>query len=99
MKSVSERLVLLSDAQSAPAGTKVLAQAGRIAVCELPAGADPPGESIDPDALPEDLTEAERLFAESWHSSRSRAPKDRKGDGLPWDAAGFQPPDGDPRRG
>lgn len=38
-----------------------------------------------------DLTEAERLFAAGWVASRQ--PKVRAGDGLPWDAPGFDPPD------
>jgi hypothetical protein len=38
------------------------------------------------------LTSAERLFAEAWDRSRQAKPA-RPGDGLPWDAGGFQPPD------
>lgn len=38
------------------------------------------------------LTPAERLFAEAWARSRQARPS-RPGDGLPWDAEGFQPPD------
>jgi hypothetical protein len=52
----------------------------------------------DPE-LPSDvragLTETERLFADAWTMSRN--PKDRRGDGLSWDAAGFSPPDEPPQ--
>jgi hypothetical protein len=48
----------------------------------------------DPD-LPDDvragLTETERLFADAWAAGRE--PKTRPGEGLAWDAPGFQPPD------
>lgn len=44
------------------------------------------------DVVFKQLNEAERLFAEAW--TLSLKPKGaRRGDGLPWDAAGFQPPD------
>jgi hypothetical protein len=50
-----------------------------------------------PAAALERLTDTERLFAEAW--ILGRAPKtDRRGEGLPWDAEGFQPPDGPRRR-
>jgi hypothetical protein len=51
-----------------------------------------PGISVHADTPPEldDPTEAERLFVEAWLSRR--AGKRRRGDGLPWDAPGFQPP-------
>jgi hypothetical protein len=42
--------------------------------------------------LLQQLTPAERLFAEAWARSRQTKPA-RPGDGLPWDAEGFQPPD------
>jgi len=36
------------------------------------------------------LTPAERTFAEAWIAGRQ--PKQRPGEGLPWDTEGFQPP-------
>jgi len=39
------------------------------------------------------LDPTERLFAEAWAESR-RSKSDRVGDGLPWDAEGFEPPNG-----
>jgi acetamidase/formamidase len=37
------------------------------------------------------LTETERLFVDAW--VLGRRPKERHGDGLAWDAPGYQPPD------
>ena len=41
--------------------------------------------------VPPDLTQTERLFISAWEA-RQR-PKDRRGEGLDWDAPGFKPPD------
>ena len=41
--------------------------------------------------LPADLTPAERIFAAAWQARQQ--PKTRTGEGLPWDAPGFEPPD------
>lgn len=41
--------------------------------------------------VPLDLSLAERVFVDAW-VARS-APKTRRGDGLDWDAPGFEPPD------
>jgi len=41
--------------------------------------------------LPADLTPAERIFAGAWQARQQ--PKTRTGEGLPWDAPGFEPPD------
>lgn len=41
--------------------------------------------------LPADLTPTEKLFVEGWLLSKK--PKRRTGEGLDWDAPGFQPPD------
>jgi hypothetical protein len=55
---------------------------GVIAVCEGPV----------PDSVLQQLHPAERLFADGWAAGRQ--PKTaRPGEGLPWDAEGFQPPD------
>ena len=40
--------------------------------------------------LPADLTPAERIFAAAWQARQQ--PKTRPGEGLPWDAPGFEPP-------
>ena len=50
------------------------------------------GEPVD--TLPA-MTDAERLFARAWLSSRG-AVKSRRGDGLDWDAPGMVPPDPKP---
>ncbi len=50
----------------------------------------------EPPSLPPDFSESERSFAGAW-ALRQR-PKTRIGDGLSWDAPGFQPPDAPSRR-
>ena len=42
--------------------------------------------------LPASLTEQERLFIMGW-LQRRQGGKQRKGEGLPWDAEGYLPPD------
>jgi hypothetical protein len=49
--------------------------------------------AVPGDPMPDTLTEAERLFAEAWSTRHQSKPKQRPGEGLPWDAEGFQPPD------
>ena len=39
------------------------------------------------------LTEPERLFVTGWQQQQQQGDKRRKGDGLPWDAEGYLPPD------
>ena len=44
-----------------------------------------------------ELNPDERLFAGAW--ARGRAPKpERRGQGMPWDAEGFEPPNGEHQR-
>lgn len=40
-----------------------------------------------------ELNEGEKLFVEAWHKRQRTEKKNRVGEGLPWDAEGFQPPD------
>ena len=44
---------------------------------------------VPPEALTQ-LNEAERLFAAGWN--QRHRPKQRRGEGLPWDAPGFDAP-------
>ena len=46
-----------------------------------------------PETVLGELNPTERLFADAWVSSRRSKP-DRRGEGLPWDAEGFEPPNG-----
>jgi hypothetical protein len=48
------------------------------------------GEPDLPDDVRAELTDTERLFADAWVLGRQ--PKTRPGDGLAWDAPGFEPP-------
>lgn len=50
------------------------------------------GDAVPREALAS-LTAEEALFAEAWSLRRGRPPKERPGDGLGWDAEGFEPPD------
>ena len=45
-----------------------------------------------PESILQQLTATERLFAEAWIAG-SHPKTFRSGDGLPWDAPDFQPPD------
>jgi hypothetical protein len=49
-----------------------------------------------PAKFPSDLTASERLFVSAWKARRQ--PKTRPGEGLPWDAPGYIPPDHSPHR-
>ena len=49
------------------------------------------GEPDLPDDVREQLTETEQVFVDAW--VLGRRPKTRPGDGLAWDAPGFEPPD------
>jgi hypothetical protein len=60
---------------------------GVVAVCE----------GAVPDALLQGMTPTERTFADAW-ALRGTPKKARLGEGLAWDAEGFQPPDR-PKRG
>jgi hypothetical protein len=56
----------------------------------LPGVVELTADSFSPELL-ERLDDQERLFLEAL--SRRNAPKQRLGEGLPWDAPGFEPPD------
>ncbi len=72
----------------------------RLALVVLPPGAAPEqvfgvgtrwfGGDV-PEVVLRELSEAELLFVAAWR--QRRRPKIRPGDGLPWDAPGYQPPD------
>jgi hypothetical protein len=49
-----------------------------------------------PAELLSDLDETETLFAQAWSERASMRSKQRPGEGLPWDAPGFTPPDPPP---
>lgn len=54
-------------------------------------------EGSVPDTMRAQLNTTELLFAEAW--AKNREPKkDRVGEGLSWDAEGFEPPDRKPDR-
>ena len=59
--------------------------------------ADPAVELVTSDEVPPEimasLTSAESLFVKGWQSRREQGDKARPGEGLSWDAPGFEPPD------
>jgi hypothetical protein len=46
-----------------------------------------------PQSLLDRLGPEEQLFATAWASRMAADPKERRGEGLAWDARGFAPPD------
>ena len=46
-----------------------------------------------PEELLNSLTDSERIAVGAWHLRQSLREKHRPGDGLSWDAEGFEPPD------
>jgi hypothetical protein len=50
------------------------------------------GGAMPPD-IGEELDEREALFVAAWVSRMKGPEKQRRGEGLPWDAPGFEPPD------
>jgi hypothetical protein len=93
--------LLIGDPEAVVArGGRVLQRAGRVLVADVPGEAedalraDPavagPFAGAVPDAELAALDEQERLFASAWAAGRE--PKARRGDGLPWNAPGFEAP-------
>jgi len=65
---------------------------------ETPPSSETPGVvAVSGGALPadiiEELDEQEALFVAAWTSRITGPEKQRRGEGLPWDAPGFEPPD------
>jgi hypothetical protein len=81
-------VVLRADADGLPA----IAGACRLAIAR---GTDDRVEVVGDLAVLDELDDGARLFVEAWRTPRSSASatRDRAGDGLPWDAPGFEPPD------
>ena len=46
-----------------------------------------------PQSLLDRLAPEEQLFATAWASRMAETPKQRRGEGMAWDARGFVPPD------
>jgi hypothetical protein len=75
----------------------------RVVVVTVPRGETPPSSAIPgvvavsggalPDDMVEELDEQEALFVAAWTRRMMGPGKQRRGEGLPWDAPGFEPPD------
>jgi hypothetical protein len=74
----------------------------RVVVVAVSPGEEPPsstapwvvavsGGAPPPDII-EGLDEHETLFVRAWASRMASPKKQRRGEGLPWDAPGFEPP-------
>lgn len=81
--------VLRAGADSLPA----IASTSRLAMVRR---SDGRVEVVGNPGVLEELDDGARLFVEAWRTQAPAKP-DRPGDGLPWDAPGFQPPDMPPR--
>lgn len=80
--------------RASPADLATIATRARFAAA---GGSDGQAEIAGDDAIIQELDDGARLFVEAWLTP-PRDPSDRPGDGLPWDAPGFQPPDPPPGR-
>jgi hypothetical protein len=79
----------------APPGQSI---SDRVFVSDVPAtamaGLRALASVFEPGTAPDTTTlnQSEALFANAWHSRQTTA-KQRRGEGLDWDAPGFEPPD------
>lgn len=102
---MSKWLVILDDPSGRPAlgaaGTILQSSGDRVAVVEAP---DPEAlrklrgirsvtEGAPGAEVLADLDEGSRLFAQAWGEQGKMATKQRPGEGLDWDAEGFEAPD------
>lgn len=108
MTTPSEVLVVVDDPARYAAAVAALRRVGvvtqlmppRLAVVRIAPGADlphVPGTTVYIGRPDVDLSESEQIFVDAWLARDQ--PKDRIGDGLPWDAPGFEAPDLSPRQG
>lgn len=68
------------------------ADASSTDIAALPGVAAVSEGGVDSEIL-EGLDETEALFVAAWSRRRGESKKQRRGEGLDWDAAGFEPPD------
>ncbi len=108
MTTPSEVLVVVDDPARYAAAVAALRRVGvvtqllppRLAVVRIAPGSDlphVPGTTVYVGRPDVDLSKSERIFVDAWLARDQ--PKDRVGDGLPWDAPGFEAPDWSPDQG
>lgn len=68
-----------------------IAQHARLAMARVPGGI----ETLGDERALDQLDEGARLFVDSWRQQHHKGP--RIGEGLDWDAPGFEPPDRPPQ--
>ena len=79
---------LLSVLRAGPDDLAAIAKHARLAIARRPDGAT---ERVGDESVLEELEDDARLFLSAW-LERPAAKRDRPGEGLPWDAPGFEPP-------
>jgi hypothetical protein len=72
-----------------PGDLEEIARHARLAMTPSPDGGI---RALGDDSVLADLDRAGRLFVDAWRARAAGKPG-RTGEGLPWDATGFQPPD------
>lgn len=83
-QAVSDRVFAIEK----PDSQQIAALEATPGVLLCPEGSTPPN-------VPVDLSSAERIWIDAW--GKRGEPKPRRGEGLSWDAPGFEPPDPPPR--
>lgn len=87
--SVPPRVVVLA---AGPDALPDIARLARFAMARTSAGVV---EALGDETVLDELDEGARVFVEAWRTRPLEKP-DRPGEGLPWDASGFEPPDPPP---
>jgi hypothetical protein len=79
---------LLTVLRAGPEDLRTIARHARLAIGRRPDGE---AERVGDETVVEELDDAARLFLEAW-LERPVEKSERPGEGLPWDAPGFEPP-------
>ncbi|NGO13334.1 hypothetical protein G5C60_38495 [Streptomyces sp. HC44] len=75
--------------RAASADLPAVAEHARLAMARTPDGRT---QVLGDESALDELAPGDRLFVDAWRE-RPLSKPDRRGEGLPWDAPGFEPPD------
>ena len=89
-RASSQALVL----RAAAADVEAVGRRARLAMARRPDGST---QMVGDSGVLDELDEGGRLFVRAWQEQPTSKP-DRRGEGLPWDHPGFEPPDIPPRQ-